>query len=65
MLRMHLKTGVKNRGNFEYIAGWIDSERSHALWCANSFSCPVTAGRFMIFEKNRGAVERQRFCGDR
>lgn len=37
------------RKDFEVIAGWMDNERSHALWSANSFPYPVTEESFHSF----------------
>lgn len=32
--------------DYEYVASWIDSERTHAFWCANRLSYPVTPKSF-------------------
>ena len=48
---MRLRPYIPNK-DFEYIAGWIDNERSHALWCANNFPYPVTAQTFHSFLEN-------------
>ena len=45
---MRLRPYIKSK-DFEHIAGWIDNERSHALWCANHFPYPVTAEAFHSF----------------
>ena len=45
---MRLRPYIASK-DFEYIAGWIDNERSHALWCANNFPYPVTRELFDDF----------------
>lgn len=45
---MRLRPYIKSK-DFKYIAGWIDDERSHALWCANNFSYPITTEAFHSF----------------
>ena len=45
---MRLRPYIKSV-DFKYIAGWIDNERSHALWCANNFPYPLTAEVFHAF----------------
>ena len=45
---MRLRPYIKSK-DFKYIAGWIDNERSHALWCANNFPYPITAEAFHGF----------------
>lgn len=47
---MRLRPYIKNK-DFKNIAGWIDNERSHALWCANNFPYPVTEEAFHSFLK--------------
>ena len=32
---MRLRPYIQSK-DFKHIAGWIDNERSHALWCANN-----------------------------
>ena len=48
---MRLRPYIPNK-DFKYIAGWIDSERKHALWCANNFPYPITAQTFHAFLAN-------------
>ena len=45
---MRLRPYIKSK-DFKYITGWIDNERSHALWCANNFPYPITAETFHGF----------------
>lgn len=45
---MRLRPYIKSQ-DFQHIAGWIDNERSHMLWCANNFPYPVTAEAFHSF----------------
>ncbi len=45
---MRLRPYMASR-DFKYIAGWIDNERNHALWCANNLPYPVTAEAFHAF----------------
>lgn len=45
---MRLRPYIKSK-DFKYIAGWIDDERSHALWCANNFPYPITTEAFHSF----------------
>lgn len=45
---MRLRPYIKSK-DFKYIAGWIDNERNHALWCANNFPYPVTEEAFHNF----------------
>ena len=47
---MRLRPYIPSK-DFQYIAGWIDNERDHALWCANNFPYPVTAQAFHTFLK--------------
>ena len=47
---MRLRPYMESK-DFQYIAGWIDNERDHALWCANNFPSPVTAEAFHGFLK--------------
>ncbi len=32
--------------DFEYLKKWIDNERVHALWCANTVSFPISEAAF-------------------
>ena len=45
---MRLRPYIKSK-DFKYIAGWIENERNHALWCANNFPYPITAEAFHVF----------------
>ena len=45
---MRLRPYIKSK-DFKHIAGWIDDERSHALWCADHFPYPLTAEAFHGF----------------
>lgn len=45
---MRLRPYIKSQ-DFQHIAGWIDNERSHALWCANNFPYPITETAFHSF----------------
>lgn len=45
---MRLRPYIKNK-DFKFIAGWIDNQRSHALWCANNYPYPLTADAFHSF----------------
>ena len=47
---MRLRPYIPSK-DFKYIAGWIDNERDHALWCANNFPYPITAQAFHSFLK--------------
>ena len=38
---MHLRI-YNEQTDFTYIAGWIQDERTHALWCANLLSYPLS-----------------------
>lgn len=35
--------------DYEYVSKWIDSERTHALWCANRLPYPMTRKSFHDF----------------
>ena len=45
---MRLRPYIASK-DFQHISGWIDSERSHALWCANAYPYPLTAEAFHSF----------------
>lgn len=45
---MRLRPYIKSR-DLPFIAGWIDNERSHALWCAGHYPYPLTAEAFHGF----------------
>ena len=45
---MRLRQYIKSK-DFKHLAGWIDNERDHALWCANNFPYPMTAEAFHSF----------------
>ena len=45
---MRLRPYIKSK-DFKFIAGWIDNERNHALWCANNYPHPITAEAFHSF----------------
>ena len=39
--------------DYEYVSKWIDSERTHAFWCANLLPYPMTQKSFHgLLEKN-------------
>lgn len=40
---MHLRL-YNEQKDFEHIAGWIDNERTHAFWSANTLPYPLTEG---------------------
>ena len=49
---MRIRPYIPNR-DYEYIARWIDNEKTHAFWCANRLPYPVTPESFHDFlEKN-------------
>ena len=48
---MHLKTGVKNRGNFEYIAGGLTVREAMRCGVRTVSLVLSRLGRFMFFEK--------------
>lgn len=41
--------------DYEYVAKWIDDERTHAFWCANRLSYPITPKSFHEFLENNAA----------
>ncbi len=45
---MRLRPYIPSK-DFKYLAGWIDNERDHALWCANNFPYPVKEQAFHNF----------------
>lgn len=45
---MRIRPYIPNK-DFEYLSKWIDSERTHALWCANQLPYPVTQKSFHDF----------------
>ena len=38
---MRIRPYIESK-DYEYLEGWIDSERIHALWCANLIPYPLT-----------------------
>jgi len=49
---MRIRPYIQSK-DYEYVSKWIDSERTHAFWCANLFPYPVTPQSFHAFlEKN-------------
>ena len=50
---MHLRL-YNEQTDFVYIAKWIQDERTHALWCANLLSYPVSQDEFhnYLIEQN-------------
>ena len=56
---MRLRPYIPSK-DFQYIAGWIDNERDHALWCANNFPYPISAPEFNHFLEN--TMERWMAC---
>ncbi len=56
---MRLRPYIPSK-DFPYLAGWIDNERDHALWCANNFPYPVTAQAFHDFLEK--TMERWMVC---
>ena len=45
---MRIRPYIPNK-DFEYIAKWIDNERTHAFWSANRFPYPITPESFHDF----------------
>jgi len=45
---MRIRPYIHNK-DYEYIASWIDCEKTHALWCANLLPYPVTPEAFQNF----------------
>lgn len=50
---MHLRI-YNEQTDFTYIAGWIQDERTHALWCANLLSYPLSKDEFHNYLKEQG-----------
>lgn len=49
---MRIRPYIENL-DYEYIEKWIDDEKTHALWCANLISYPVTKEKLHdLLEKN-------------
>ena len=49
---MRIRPYIPNK-DYENLQKWIDSERTHAFWCANRLSYPITQKSFHDFlEKN-------------
>lgn len=51
---MRLRPYIKSK-DFNCLAGWIENERTHALWCANNFPYPITAEAFHDFLEKTAA----------
>ena len=58
---MRIRPYIESK-DYKYLEKWIDSERIHALWCANQIPYPVSKEGF--HGKECGGIRRQRFCGD-
>ena len=53
---MRIRPYIPSR-DYEYVAKWVDNERTHAFWCANLIPYPMTPKSFHdLLEKN--AAER-------
>ena len=50
---MHLRI-YNEQTDFTYIASWIQDERTHALWCANLLSYPLSKDEFHNYLKEQG-----------
>ena len=49
---MRIRPYIPNK-DYEFLSKWIDDERTHAFWCANRLSYPITQKSFHDFlEKN-------------
>lgn len=49
---MRIRPYIESK-DYEYLETWIDSERTHAFWCANRLPYPITRNQFREFlEKN-------------
>lgn len=42
--------------DYEYVARWVEDERTHAFWCANRLPYPITQKSFHAFLENNAAV---------
>lgn len=51
---MRIRPYIENR-DYEYLEKWIDSERTHALWCANLVPYPLTKKALRLFLEESGA----------
>ena len=45
---MRIRPYIPNK-DYEFLSKWIDNERTHAFWCANRLSYPVTQKSFHDF----------------
>ena len=45
---MRIRPYIPNK-DYEFLSQWIDSERTHAFWCANRLSYPITQKSFHNF----------------
>lgn len=49
---MRIRPYIESK-DYEHLENWIDNEKTHALWCANLISYPVTKEKLHAFlEKN-------------
>lgn len=52
---MRIRPFIENK-DYVYLEKWIDSERIHALWCANLLPYPLTRESLHAFLEKAGAV---------
>ena len=45
---MRIRPYIPNK-DYEYLSKWVDNERTHAFWCANRLSYPITQKSFHDF----------------
>ena len=45
---MRIRPYIPNK-DYEFLSKWIDNERTHAFWCANRLSYPITPNSFHNF----------------
>lgn len=45
---MRIRPYIPNK-DYEFLSKWIDNERTHAFWCANRLSYPITQKSFHDF----------------
>ena len=49
---MRIRPYIPNK-DYEYVSKWIDDERTHAFWCANLLTYPITRKSFHdLLERN-------------
>lgn len=47
-VNMRIRPFIESK-DYEYLEKWIDSERGHALWCANLLPYPITREKLHAF----------------